>query len=116
MTDPAYGLGHPGGLIVTGGLGHAEPALAGAMAARITGAATITATLTADSTPSAAPGAARFGWIIPIPPRRRATTVVDLAATITGTATLTATAIADDTERVVADFNRLVLDLEGVLL
>jgi hypothetical protein len=73
VTDPTFGLGHPGGLIVTGGLGHAEPAPAGVMAATITGTTTITATLSADS----------------------ASTTVDLlAATIVGTSALTATAAA----------------------
>ena len=137
MTDPAYGLGHPGGLIVTGGLGHCEPAAVGVMAARITGTATITATLsvegagggyadmatsitgaatlTASLSDGQEGGSARFGsWAIPLPRRRRVT--VDLAATITGTGALTATATADDTARVVVEFNRLILDIEGVLL
>ena len=85
MTDPTFGLGHPGGLIVTGGLGHAEPAAAGVMAAHITGSATVAATLSAD-------GASGI--------------TVDLAATITGTATITAT-LSDGQAATVGSIARL---------
>jgi hypothetical protein len=110
VTDPAFGLGHPGGLVVTGGLGHAEPAPAGVMAARITATTTITATLTAAT-------ARRGGGVVTSVPIAVGAWYADMAATVTGSARITATATADDDTAVML----MLLDLdlttaEGVFL
>jgi len=61
------GLGAPGGLLVTGGMGAAEEAPHGAMRAVLAGSGSLTGTLVDGSSPSHPGGPPMFGyWARPI--------------------------------------------------
>lgn len=58
----AGGLGQPGGLLVTGGIGAAEPAAPGSISAHLYGTGTLTGDLTDANARTSTGGAPFFGY------------------------------------------------------